>query len=229
MNNKIITAASLLILSATASTSASETTTLEDLISLNMPETQIIHKSDSISVSGILNEGSTIIGDQIVQNRNIINAEDSRIAITSIVDVDTMGSIDKVGRALTEVMMHEMQVRGFRVVDFKVTDFISVRGNGDSIFSRDISKLNKEEDINYILAGTYTKHIDGIVLNMRLIDMSDHVVVSSAQATIPRRFMDKLTQDYSTADVGVIEAEVQEVVKPIHRAPDVETFSVQLK
>ena len=224
---KTLLSAAILLFSATAS--AQETTTLEDLMSLSGDEAHIIQKSDSVSVSGLLNEISTIIGDQIVQNRDVINAKESRIAVATIVDVDTMDMVDRVGRALTEVMMHEMQVRGFRVVDFKVTEFINVRGDGDTIFSRDVADLKEAENINYVLAGTYTKHADGIVLNMRLIDMSDHVIVSSAQANIPKRFLEKLKDDQSDVDVGVVEEKPFELKVKVEKAPAVSPNSVSLK
>lgn len=225
---KTLLSAAILMASA-ATVSAQETTTLEDLVSLSGSEPHIIQKSDSVSVSGLLNEISTIIGDQIVQNRDVINAKESRIAVATIVDVDTMDIVDRVGRAMTEVMMHEMQVRGFRVVDFKVTEFINVRGDGDTIFSRDVSGLKEQENINYVLAGTYTKHADGIVLNMRLIDMSDHVIVSSAQANIPKRFLEKLKDDQSDAEVGVVEEKPFELKVKVEKTPPVNPNSVSLK
>lgn len=218
-----------LLMALTSNASAQETTSLEDLLSLSGNEAHIIQKSDSISISGILNEVSTIIGDQIVQNRDVINAKDSRIAVATIVDVDTMDIVDRVGRALTEVMMHEMQVRGFRIVDFKVTDYINVRGDGDTIFSRDVTNLKESENINYVLAGTYTKHADGIVLHIRLIDMSDHVVISSAQANIPKRFLDKLKNNQSDVAVGVVDEKPFELKAKVEKAPSVNPNSVSLK
>jgi TolB-like protein len=225
MKNKYMLAAGMLSI---ANPSFSQETSLQDLITLSNGEPTIIEKSDSLSISGFLNEVSTIIGDQIAINRDTINSKESRLAVASIVDVETMNSVDKIGRSLTELLMHEMQVRGFRVVDYKVTNSINVRGDGDVIFSRDVEKLKAEESINYVLSGTYTKHSDGLVLNIRLIDMSDHVVVSSAQADIPLRYLRKLYDDHATVNVGEVIEKKVEVKININRVPSAQVNLVPL-
>ena len=225
MKNKYMLAAGMLSI---ANPSFSQETSLQDLITLSTGEPTIIEKSDSLSISGFLNEVSTIIGDQIAINRDTINSKESRLAVASIVDVETMNSVDKIGRSLTELLMHEMQVRGFRVVDYKVTNSINVRGDGDVIFSRDVEKLKAEESINYVLSGTYTKHSDGLVLNIRLIDMSDHVVVSSAQADIPLRYLRKLYDDHATVNVGEVIEKKVEVKININRVPSAQVNLVPL-
>ncbi len=137
------------------------------------------------NAAGYINQIVGAIADQLAQNKDFKNIKDTPIAITSIVNIENLQKTDKFGNVLAENLIHEMQVRGFRVVDYKTMPTIKIGKNGDFIFSRIVSELKKAQKINYVLSGTYTKYRTGIAVNCRIIDVTTNVVKSTAQVFVP--------------------------------------------
>ena len=148
------------------------------------------------NASGNLNKLATFIAEQLTHNRDLINLKESRVAITSFVDLESLRETDKIGLSLSELLIHKLQLSGFKVVDFKAMNSINVAANGDHVFSRNPAELKNEFNIHYFLTGTLTKSRDGIVVNARLLDTKTLLVVSSAQAFIPLRDVRRLMNEY---------------------------------
>ncbi len=141
------------------------------------------------NAAGYINQIVGTIADQLAQNKDFKNIKDTPIAVASIVNLENYKETDKLGNVIEENLIHEMQVRGFKVVDYKTMPTIKVGEHGDYAFSRLLYELKKEQHINYVLAGTYTKYRGGIAINCRLIDLRSNVVVSSAQTYIPAQLV----------------------------------------
>ncbi len=141
------------------------------------------------NAAGYINQIVGTIADQLAQNKDFKNIKDTPIAVTSIVNLENYKETDKVGNVIEENLIHEMQVRGFKVVDYKTMPTIKIGKHGDYAFSRLLYELRKEQHINYVLAGTYTKYSNGIAVNCRLIDLKNNVVVSTAQTFIPGQLL----------------------------------------
>jgi len=98
---------------------------------------------------------------------------------------------------IAENMIHEMQVRGYRILDYKVMPVIKITSEGDFAITRNIAKLKKKHLINYVLTGTIIEMYNGMVLNVRIVDLSSNLVLSSAQA-----FIDKKTYFMTVKDIN---------------------------
>ena len=148
------------------------------------------------NAAGYVNQIVGAIADQLAQNKDFKNIKDTPIAVTSVVNLENYKETDKLGNVIEENLIHEMQVRGFRVIDYKTMPTIKIGKKGDYVFSRLLYELKKEQHINYVLAGTYTKYRGGVAINCRLIDLKNNVVVSSAQTYIPGQLISAV--DYKT-------------------------------
>lgn len=141
----------------------------------------------NVSTAGRFNDLVRFIADQLTQNRDVKNLSDTHFAVASIVGLDDISRTNKLGYLIQEHLVHELQVRGFKVVDFKLmSDQIQVTQNGDFVFSRDPKRLKKQYDIADVVSGTYSFQADGVVLNIRAVDTRTGVVTTSAQAYLPR-------------------------------------------
>ncbi|MER2492036.1 FlgO family outer membrane protein [Catenovulum sediminis] len=89
------------------------------------------------------------------------------------------------GGQLEEGFIYELQKRGFKVIDYKLTGHINVTGQGDLIWSRDTKELAEKVDVKYVLAGTMTPHQKGAIVNIRLMNMLNKQVVATAQGFMP--------------------------------------------
>ncbi|UQB41625.1 hypothetical protein JX580_08055 [Thiomicrospira microaerophila] len=166
--------------------------------------------SEGKTAAGHLNELSRFLMDQLVQNRDIKNVQDSRVAVTSFVNLDNLSQSSKFGLMLSEQMMHQLHVRGFKVVDFKAMDAIEVGQRSDHLITRDVSKLKTELNVHYALAGTVSAQGGGYVVNARLISLEDQTLVSSAQGYIADRVYQVLNGDLKAAPQQVQRIVVEE-------------------
>lgn len=111
---------------------------------------------------------------------------ESRVAVASFVDLDSeLNRTNVIGNQLAEAFIHQLQQFGVQVVDFKTTRDIQVTASGDFVFSRDHSKLNQLQQIDYVLSGTMVFTPRGIMINARVINSHTKVVAASAQQLIP--------------------------------------------
>ena len=139
-----------------------------------------------------LNRSISELATQITQNKNFINIEAATIAITSFVCLDNFETSYKVGNILSENLIHEMQVRGYSIIDFKTMENIKVGAKGDFLFTRDLTKLRKTLNIDYALTGTYSQYQNGIVVNARIIDLKTHIILSSAQIFLSQKVLNSI-------------------------------------
>jgi TolB-like protein len=139
------------------------------------------------NTAGRFNDVVRFLADQLTQNRDVKNIADSSFAVASIVALDDVSRTNKVGYLIQEHLLHELQVRGYRVIDFKLmNDQLQVTQQGDFVFSRDPKKLKKTLDIANIVSGTYSFQAEGVIINLRSVDTRSGVITSTAQGYIPR-------------------------------------------
>jgi len=148
--------------------------------------TRYINSSYSNNDPAVLNQLVSALADQLTQNKNFVDIQKSAIAITSFVSLDNLKVTSRLSNILSENLIHEMQVRGYKVIDFKTMESIVIDKKGDFLFSRDLSKLRKSLNVDYALTGTYVDYRNGTVINARIIDLRSHVILSTAQILIPR-------------------------------------------
>jgi TolB-like protein len=149
------------------------------------------------NVAGRVNNITRFLTDQLTQNKNFYKISEPIIAITSLVYQTDYDKTNKLGNIIAENMIHEMQVRGYRILDYKVMPVIKITSEGDFAITRNIAKLKKKHLINYVLTGTIIEMYNGMVLNVRIVDLSSNLVLSSAQA-----FIDKKTYFMTVKDIN---------------------------
>jgi TolB-like protein len=159
------------------------------LISLMMISIFVNANVIETNVAGKINYIVSQLGKQLTQNRDFKNIKNKKIAITSIVSLNNYDETNIMGNIISENLIHEMQVRGYSIVDFKTMGNIKVNNVGDFVFSRNINKLKSEYELDYVLSGTSIKYKNGIVINARIIDMVNNTVVSTGQIWISNKII----------------------------------------
>ncbi|MCJ2377371.1 hypothetical protein LNL84_11070 [Vibrio sp. ZSDZ34] len=132
--------------------------------------------------------------DELVQSNTSVSAR-TPIAVASFVDLQNMDATNWLGNSVSEGFIHQLQRRGFKVVDFKTTGSIQVTSNGDFALSRDWKDLAQEQQIQYVLTGTMLRQEGGVLVNARVIGMQSRIVVASAQGFLPA---DRIGRDLDT-------------------------------
>lgn len=146
--------------------------------------------------TGFLNQIASTIADQLGQNKDFPDLKNTPIGVTSIVNLENFSEITKTTNVVTENLIHEMQIRGYKVIDFKAMPTIKIGSNGgDYVFSRDLGDLRTKQNISYALSGTYSYQKGGLVLNCRIVNLENNVVLASAQAFIPKNVIRDVERD----------------------------------
>lgn len=120
--------------------------------------------------------------------------ENSSVAVSSFVFLDTdyyQGSL--LGNQIAESFLHELNLFGVPVLDYKVTDFIRVTPQGDFALSRDFEELSDTVPAQFVLGGTMTQHRDGVLVHARIVNIESKKVVATAQSLIPNRIVSALS------------------------------------
>lgn len=149
---------------------------LSDFAAFRSGITTPYQQNPNVSIPGELNEVSRFIVDQLTQNRDMKNMRDNPVAVASLVELENFKTTNKLGLWMSENMMHELQIRGFKTIDFKTMPAIQVTQNGDFVMSKTIDELRGKYNINHVITGTYTEYPNGIMINVRLVDMESSFI-----------------------------------------------------
>jgi len=145
-----------------------------------------IMTNNSYLSSGVLNSGIIFMADQLDHNVN----SDSRALptiVSSIADVNNLSETSQFGRILTENLIHELQVKNWNMIDARFTKNIIFNPAGEFSLSRDLDKLRSSSTpVGNVLTGTYVNTIDGVIVNLRLINVANGIVLSTAQTRLSR-------------------------------------------
>jgi len=69
---------------------------------------------------------------------------------------------------------------GLNVVEFKTASAIKITANADVMLSRDVKDLQSNVDAQYFLTGTYSEHDNKLIVNARIIELSNQRVIAAA-------------------------------------------------
>ncbi len=138
----------------------------------------------STSSAGTLNTASMFIAEQL--ERNLSPEMRSRaLVVTDFVALNTLTETSQLGRLLAQNLMHEMQLRNWSVTDITFRKNILIEANGEFSLSRDVKQLKPPVQAGSIITGTYVNTAEGLILNVRMIQVISGTVVSTAQVKLP--------------------------------------------
>ncbi|WP_233053126.1 FlgO family outer membrane protein [Motilimonas cestriensis] len=128
------------------------------------------------------------LADQLALNRDP-NASKTPVAVTSLSNIDDLQNTNWLGQAISEAFIHELHIREVPVIDFKTTGKIRVTPEGDFVFSREWDQLRSKIPVYRIFTGTMSRNDEGVVVNVRTINMQTLLVESTGRAFIPNRLL----------------------------------------
>lgn len=129
---------------------------------------------------GNLNSLCIFLADQLERNMDK-KMQKRPMIVTTFTNLDNIKETSSLGRVLAENLMHELQIRGFSVLDIRLVKDIIINESGEFSLSRDIQKIKDNFRIGMVTTGTYTVIDDTVIVNSRVIDVDTGIVVSSGQ------------------------------------------------
>ncbi|MDZ4786614.1 MAG: FlgO family outer membrane protein [bacterium] len=111
------------------------------------------------------------------------------IGVTTIVNLNELYGTSAFGRVFSEQMISELVMRGYDVVELRQSDALQfVSDTGEFVLSRDPGTVRKSYDLAAVLAGTYVASADRVYVNVRLIDPSTSVILSSGSVELAKTY-----------------------------------------
>jgi TolB-like protein len=112
--------------------------------------------------------------------------EQSRLIVTTFVNLNRLYKTSGLGRAMAEQMISELQRAGIEVIDVRMTPSIQIEeGFGEYGLSRDMAQLSYTHDAQAVVVGTYTVSAGQVMINARLLQQGDGLVLSSGSIVFP--------------------------------------------
>jgi len=152
------------------------------------------------NVSKHLKDIAHHIAKQLDKSENSDYIKTRTLAILSIVDIEDYKRTSDLGKRISENLIYEMQISGYKVLDYKATNSITIDDKGEYLFSRAIKDLKKQRKVTYALSGTYTRYRDSLSINCRIIDITTSIVVATANLSIPKNILRKIDKKKSRND-----------------------------
>ncbi len=155
---------------------------------INPDERYVINEQLRVPASqtavGRFNTQMIFMADQIERNADRKNLENTFI-VTSFTNLNRLSETTPFGRLVAENLIHELQVRKWKVFEVRLTKDVVINETGEFSLSRDIKKLKEMYKVGGIVTGTYLVANDHVIVNARVIDINTGLVASSAQSHMP--------------------------------------------
>ncbi|MBC8318385.1 MAG: hypothetical protein H8E41_10810 [Desulfobulbaceae bacterium] len=127
------------------------------------------------------------LADQLVANKRSSATREERLILTTFVSLDDLYHTSGFGRALTESLSTALFQKGFRVAEIRKAPGLYVKaGGGELTLTRDISLIAQQQEVQAIIAGTYSLTPTTVVINAKMLAAESEEVLSVARLEIER-------------------------------------------
>lgn len=93
------------------------------------------------------------------------------------------------GLQIQESLMTFATQAGLKVIEYKTMPNIKISEQSDKMLSRQINELNPTISADYFLTGTYTLQESNTIVNIRLIQIPENIVLAAATDYVPNNVM----------------------------------------
>lgn len=118
-------------------------------------------------------------------NQNMGRRAGQVFILTSFSDLNKISESSHLGQLISENLIHELQTRGWDLVELRLANAISVNGSGEFGLSREHRRLKEQFQASGIITGTYSLAGRYVMVNARVMNYETGSVVSSAQVRLP--------------------------------------------
>ena len=130
------------------------------------------------------------------------NYQQKPVAFTTLVWMDTLTLANAqradtmLGHQVSSSLKTELVQRGGKVVEHKSAQAISMSKDASYYLTRNINELSQNIEVSYVLAGTMLEVKGGVEVNVEVIDVESHIVVSTARAFISNEYLPELNNAF---------------------------------
>jgi TolB-like protein len=158
-----------------------ESEDIVDVTGLNMHPSNILHRHVEKLVRQLLSTS------QLIDKTNTVAV--GTILPTTHSNGESLPSHLALGLQIQESLMTFATQAGLKVIEYKTMPNIKVSKQSDKMLSRQINELNPTISADYFLTGTYTLQESSTIVNIRLIQIPENIVLAAATDYVPNDVM----------------------------------------
>ncbi|WP_339721745.1 FlgO family outer membrane protein [uncultured Paraglaciecola sp.] len=165
---------------------------MTDLMGDNNDDLAIVNAT-TVHPSNSLHGHVEKLARQLLSTSQFINTSNT-IAIGTI--LPTMHSSGEplptemaLGLQIQESLMTFVTQAGLKVVEYKTMPNIKISEHADKMLSRQVNELTPSITADYFLTGTYTLQENSTMVNIRLIQVPENIVLAAATDYVPNDAM----------------------------------------
>lgn len=145
------------------------------------------------SEEGMLHKHIEKLARQLFDTANLLDASQPVIVGTFLpansLESEPNANLMAFGLQLQESFATLSAQAGLNVIEYKSLPGVMITDNADIMLSRDLSKLNKKIQAQYLLTGNYLQQENSLIVNVKLISVSDRSLVAAATDYLPLNSM----------------------------------------
>jgi TolB-like protein len=134
--------------------------------------------------AGRFNARMIFLADQLERNVDR-KSVDNTFVVTSFSNLNRLSESSGLGRLIGENLIHELQVRRWRVFEMRMTKDVIISETGEVSLSRNDNRIRNTFKLGGVVTGTYSTAGNDIIINARVVDVETGLVISSAQTHLP--------------------------------------------
>jgi TolB-like protein len=158
-----------------------ESEDIVDVTGLNMHPSNILHRHVEKLVRQLLSTS------QLIDKTNTVAV--GTILPTTHSNGESLPSHLALGLQIQESLMTFATQAGFKVIEYKTMPNIKISKQSDKMLSRQVNELNPTISADYFLTGTYTLQESSTIVNIRLIQIPENIVLAAATDYVPNDVM----------------------------------------
>jgi TolB-like protein len=121
-----------------------------------------------------------LVNEMVVHNDSL--RPDQPLLVTTPVMLSEFNDTNELGLQLQQGMIAAFHAHEFNLVDMNVSESLRSTLQGEFILSRDWQQLPADIPVSHVLVSTMSLTSEGLVLNARVVDVSNNRVVAAAQS-----------------------------------------------
>jgi TolB-like protein len=130
---------------------------------------------------------------QLLSTSQLINTAKTvavgTILPTTLSSGESLPSHSTLGLQIQESLITFATQAGLKVIEYKTTPNIKISEEADKMLSRRIDELDPTISADYFLTGTYTLQENSTIVNIRLIQVPENIVLAAATDYLPNDVM----------------------------------------
>ncbi|QDF75928.1 FlgO family outer membrane protein [Shewanella sp. ECSMB14101] len=149
----------------------------------NESDTPTLQSGNSLPASSAVIHLTQQLANELVRQNDQLTPKQPLLVATPVL-LDNLKTTNALGLQIQQGLIAAMHDHQFNLVDINVGENLRVTEQGELILTRDWRQLPTDLPVEHVLASTMSLNPNGVVINSRIVNVTNNRVVSVAGASV---------------------------------------------